>query len=369
MRVGVNLLFCIPGAVGGSEQYLTRQLVSLSSRPVELTAYVPQRFRIAHPELAHVDFVEAPSRSHRRAERVVVESTWLPRRVRDSRVDVVHHGGGTVPARQLPHPEVVTIHDVQYRTFPDTFSPLKLRWLRRQVPAAIERAAVVTVPSEYVKHSLMAMGASSERVVVVPHPLPLFDRSRIVTPADELRARYQLRRHVVTYPAITYRHKNHDVLVRALGLLHRNDISLVLIGGEGPAEADLRGSVTRLGLDDRVVRPGRVSDADRDGLLAMSACLAFPSRYEGFGAPLIEAFGRGTPVISSGVTALAEVGGDAVLTADPLDAGAWADAIERLVDDPDVGSALVARAVRRLDDYTADRCADALIGAYHRAMS
>jgi len=149
LLVGVNLLWCLPGGVGGSEEYLARQLTGLrrAAPEVRLRLAVLPGYPAAHPQLAAgedegIDVVVAPLDARRRGRRVVAESTWLPRRMHG--ISVLHHGGGTVPARS-PRPIVVTIHDLQFLRHPAYVAPLKLRYLSVAVPHAVRRAAVVAV--------------------------------------------------------------------------------------------------------------------------------------------------------------------------------------------------------------------------------
>ena len=160
------------------------------------------------------------------------------------------------------------------------------------IPGSARRAALVTVPSEYVRQSVVReLAVQPERVMVVPHgyePELLVERS---TEAD-LRARFALGDGpVVVYPAMTAPHKNHAFLVELMSTVWSDpDLRLVLIGGSGLAAADLERAIAAAPATarDRIVRPGRVSNADKNGLIAMADALVFPSRYEGFGAPLIE---------------------------------------------------------------------------------
>ncbi|MCU1345983.1 MAG: putative glycosyltransferase [Acidimicrobiia bacterium] len=376
--MGVNLLFAIPGGVGGSEQYLARQLVGLLERgDVDLVLYVLPGFAAAHPELAAARMVTVPVSGHRRAVRVAAEATWLAARAHRDRVDVLHHGGGTLPMTlpglgrlaRIP-PTVLTVHDVQYLTYPDTFSALKLRYLRASVPRSVGQAAMVTVPSGYVGRTLQeAFAIAPERVVVVPHPLPEAEAT-VRTSESELRQRYGLPGPVVLYPAITYTHKNHSLLLRALVPLvaSRPDLRLVLVGGVGPAEPEVFHEIEQLGLSGAVVRPGRVSDADRNGLLALAAVCAFPSRYEGFGAPVLEAMAAGCPVIAADTTALPEVVGDAGLLLSPDDAGLWSATLARWLDEAE-RARWSAAGRERARSFTPAIAAEALHRAYLLALS
>lgn len=374
LRAAVNLLWCVPGEVGGSEEYLTRQLVGLTRidpdrRSVEPTLFALEGYVAAHPELAAAVPTVSPRADGRaRSRRVAIEHTWLARRTSAGRFDLVHHGGGTAPSVGA-RPCVLTIHDLQYLVHPEFFSPVKLRYLRSAVPRSVGRAAVVTTPTDHVRATVVdAFGISADRVVVVPHGItpPPVDRA----PVDEaaLRARYDLGRGpVLVYPAITHPHKNHGVLLEALARHWTDpDLRLVLLGGRGAADHAVSARIADLGLADRVIRPGRVPDEDRDGLLGIADALVFPSRFEGFGAPVIEAMALGTPVICSDDAALAEVVGDAAIVVDADDVEAWgaapAEARRRRAE-------LVELGRERVNHFTVETSASALVDAYRRAVA
>ena len=123
---------------------------------------------------------------------------------------------------------------------------------------------------------------------------------------------------------------------------------------------------TRLG--DRVVRPGRIPDADRDGCYRAAVALAFPSRYEGFGAPVLEAMALGCPVVAADATALPEVVGDAGLLVTPGDVSAWRDALAGLADDGAEQARLAAAGIARARHFTATVTAQALLSAYRGVL-
>lgn len=394
LTVGVNLLWCLPGAVGGSEEYLARQLVGLRRMAPEIRPrlFVVPGYAAAHPELGEgIELVVASLDARRRSRRVLSETTWLPSQL--AGVDVVHHGGGTVPLRS-PGPIVVTVHDLQFLRYPAYFSPLKRRYLGVRVPRSIRRAAVVAVPSEFVKGTVVeAYGTDPDRVVVVPHgvdPPPPSDATAtadaVLAPLDPVpgavtdeatvRQRYGIGdRPFVVFPAITHPHKQHRFLLELLvgagggaGWPHAwsdPDLLLVLLGGAGMADAEVGELIAREGLGTRVRRPGRVPAADRDGLIAAAHALVFPSRYEGFGAPILEAMALGTPVVCSDEAALPEVAGDAAVMV-PLDAEAWAGALDEVARRRDE---LVAAGRARAERFSTEASGAALAGAYRQAAS
>lgn len=365
LDVAVNLLWCAPGRVGGSEHYLVRQLLGLvGSSDVRATLFCGASFAAAHPDLTD----QFPSVLHRfvgggRPLRVLAENTWLPRRT--GHADVVHHGGGTAP-RIGSGPIVLTIHDLQYLTNPEYFSATKLRYLRAVVPGSVARAAVVAVPSTYVRETVIdRFDVPPERVAVVPHGVePALGAD---SPSeDELRAEYDLGDGpVIVLPAITHPHKGHVFVLDVLDRHWRDsDLRLVLIGGAGSADPLIAERIDRLGLHDRVTRAGRVPESHRDGLIRLADALVFPSEYEGFGAPVLEAMALGTPVVCSDQAALAEVVGDAGLVL-PRDVDMWASALDVVAAGRDE---LVAAGRRRAACFTAERSGAALADAYRLAF-
>lgn len=364
IRVDVNLLWLAPGRVGGSEQYLTRQLAGLpEASDVQPRLYVQPSFLATHPDLsARFETVPLPVDRDWRGLRVAAEHTWLWGRTRGA--DVVHHGGGTLPFGARG-PAVLTIHDLQYREFPRYFSQARLRYLERMVPRSARRAAIITTPSDFVRGTVIdAFGISDERVMTVPHGVP-----EPATPALDAVAAVSERlglagRPYVVYPAITHPHKRHALLVDAIARVP--DLALVLIGGRGAAEAEVSAAIHRAGVGGRVVRPGRVTDAERDALVAGAAALAFPSEYEGFGAPLVEAMLLGTPVVCSDHPAVREVVGDAAIVVGEASPDAWAAALAEIVAGrPD----LVDAGARRARYFTIEWSGTALVAAYERARA
>lgn len=365
--VAVNLLWCVPGDVGGSEEYLVRQLLGLAGQACGFapTLYVVKPFIKAHPALAKLYPIEVASVSGAdRRRRVVAEHTWLRRRTRGA--EVVHHGGGTTPIVGT-RPIVLTIHDLQYLTHPEYHSKLKLQYLQRTMPRSVRRASVIATPTDWVRRTVIEeFDVAPDRVVVVPHGVEA-DLGVDAPPESELRRDYGLGvGRVIVFPAITHPHKGHSFLLDVMAQHWDDpDLRLVLLGGKGLEDRRITAKIAELRLAHRVIRPGRVPPSHRDGLLRLAHALVFPSEYEGFGAPVVEAMLLGTPVIAADQPAVSEVLGNAGLVL-PRDPEAWAVALDVVAERR---AEMIVAGRERVTEFTAAKSGAALAEAYRLALS
>jgi alpha-1,3-rhamnosyl/mannosyltransferase len=382
LHVGVNLLWLVPGDVGGSEEYTTRALLALAARQdpaLRVTLFALAPFADAHPELAEVfPLVTAPFDGRRRPERVWWEATWLPRELRRTGVDLVHHAGGVVPpeprrsARAGDGPAVVlTIHDLQPLVLPEHFTAVKRRWLHAMLPRSAARADLVVTPSDPASRSVVELlGVPADRVHTVPHGVepaaPVSDAQRRL-----VAERYRITGPVVLYPAIPYAHKDHRTLVAAFGRVAADhpDATLVLTGGRGPEEAALAAAIAASGYGERVRRTGRIPWDHLHVLYDLATVVAVPSRFEGFGAPALEAMAAGRALVAADATALPWVVGDGGVLVPVGDVDAWAAALHRLLADEAYRHQLAEAGAARARTFTWDRTAEALTAGYRAAAA
>jgi glycosyltransferase involved in cell wall biosynthesis len=205
------------------------------------------------------------------------------------------------------------------------------------------------------------LAAPAERIRVVP-PVHV-DPGVAATPSPG--------RPYLIYPAVSHPHKRHVDAVRALHLLApaHPDLDLVLTGAPGGAADDLERTIAELDLTNRVRILGRVSAADLDHLLRGATAMVFPSVYEGFGNPVIEAMSRRVPVIAAEAASLPEVAGGAALLFEPRSPRALAARVHELLTDPLLAHRLIAAGVDRAADFRAEVAAGALLGAYGGALA
>lgn len=371
LRVGVNLLWLVPGEVGGSEEYtvrLLRELAELHPDDVEVILYVNRQFRAAHPDLvSRFTTRVAPVSGSSRILRVLAESTWLAIRSRSDRCGIVHHGGGTMPSFRLT-PGVVTMHDLQPLANPDRFGFVKGAYIRFFAPRSVRRARTVVCLSEFVASDVVnRVGIGRERIRIIPcgvnEPEVAFDKDRL---ARLLASLGLTKRPFILYPAITYPHKNHETLVAAFAQIVRTrpELRLVFTGGNGSSDATVTAAIDAYGLTNDVVRAGRIPEADLDLLYRAATVMAFPSLYEGFGIPVLEAMSRGCPVVASDVGALPEVIGGAGELVDPLNVAGWASALGDLIDDPVRRTVLVGQGFDRVKHFDWSTPAQSLLFLY-----
>lgn len=376
--VGVNLLWMVPGVVGGSETYLTRLLHGLAERDSDLdyTVFALPQFAEAHPDLASsFEVAYAPLSGQMKSFRVAGENSWLAAQCRRRGMDLVHHGGGTMPLLRITR-AVLTIHDLQYLYFPEYFSKTKLRFLKAMVPRSAEASRLVLVPSEYTRRTVIErLHIDPSLVVVVPHGIS--PRNLSEGPTD-IRERYEIPGPYFLYPAATYPHKNHLVLLDAFARLasQRDDVTLLLTGAKAwqgwklakDMAKKIGSEIKTLGLEERVKSLGYVPSSDLDALYQEAVAMTFPSKFEGFGAPVLEAMSRGCPVIAADATALPEVVGGAGRLISPDNAEHWTDAMNDLLDDQEERQTFVKAGIERAKQFNWDTSAQILEDAYVHAL-
>jgi glycosyltransferase involved in cell wall biosynthesis len=371
MRVGLNLAFVTPGAMGGLEVYSRQLAEALAERSdVVLTLFL-SRATAADPawrELGRTVVLGVDPR--RRLDWVRADQGAVPRAAARAGVEVLHSLASTSPAVSRM-PRVVTVHDLNYLVHPDAHFGVRAWGMRALVPLAVRRAHRVIVPSSSTRRDLIErLRADGDRIDVVPEGVGQPQRSGARMP-DRLERQLSVDRRPLALSVSAKRpHKNLRRLIAAISLLptERRPL-LVLPGYPTPHEADLRREADRLGVTDDVRFLGWVTADELEALYAAAACFVFPSLYEGFGLPVLEAMARGVPVATSGRASLAEVAGDAALLFDPEDERAIAAAIERLVSDRALAERLSAKGRAQAARFSWEAAADGTVASYRRALS
>jgi glycosyltransferase involved in cell wall biosynthesis len=278
-----------------------------------------------------------------------------------------------VPSHVLPllHPRrsVVTVHDLGYLYHPEAHTLSQNLYLRWSTRFNARTATHVLADSQATRRDLVRYYHIPEMKIAVVYPGRDEALAPVADPAllSAVRTRYGLSGPYLLNVGTLHPRKNLVRLVHAFGSLLRDStagarssisgLQLVLAGKKGWLYDEILDQVRQLGLSNRVVLTGYVPDADLPALLSGALAFVFPSLYEGFGLPLLEAMACGTPVICSNAASLPEVAGDAALMVDPTDPEALTGALARLVTDDGLRRELVARGFRQMQQFSWRRCA------------
>ena len=374
MHVGLNLVYLVPGETGGMETYARRLIPALAAADpgIRLTAFINLEAARSGLDLGpDTRTVIVPVQAGNRLEWVRGEQQHLPRLGRRERIDLMHSLASTAPARGR-FARVTTIHDLIYRRFPEAHFGVRTLGMRVLVPLAARRSDRIIADSTSTADDIRRfLRVSADKIDVV---LLAADGEEPLAGEPEaesdVRRRWRLgnRQAVLTLSA-KRPVKNLVRLLEALALIpvERRPV-LVMPGYPTPFEAELRRRTSELGIDDDVRMPGWIPERQIDGLWRTATCFVFPSLYEGFGLPVLEAMQRGVAVACSDRSSLPEVAGSAAAYFDPQQPAQIAAAIEELLTDESRRSELVRLGAERAARFTWAETARGTLETYERAL-
>ena len=365
LRVAVTLEQCWHRVPGGTARAALEIVDALVARGEVEVHGESRRLELIGVSARHRDPAPAPW-----TPTIPVASLGLPRRTlyeswhvagrpaverATGPIDVIHVTGLAMPPRTVPI--VVTLHDLAFRRDPGQFTRNGRHFFDGAWRRITRDADLVLCSSEATRADAADAGIGQDRLRVVPLGV-----RRVAIPdgaVETLRERIGLPGRYVLHLGTAEPRKNRSALLRAARALP-DDVAIVLAGSRGwGADADPNLAGSR-----RVVDLGFVSEPDKHALLAGAAVFCFPSTWEGFGLPVLEAMAHGTPVVTSAGTSLGEVAGDAALLVDPRDDEAIGAALRSVLDDPAVAETLRSAGPGRAASFGWDRTAAATAAAY-----
>jgi glycosyltransferase involved in cell wall biosynthesis len=327
MHIGINTLFYIPGQVGGTETYLLEVLRRFEQEASQHS--VTLFTQLENDELLRNEFSRlgwsfslCPFRAENRYARIVREQTELPWRARQARIDVLWSPGYTLPILSAC-PQVVTIHDMQYKSFPEDLSTIARFTTDALVHMAARPHRHIIAVSEFSRQEILKhTRANADRVHVTLEAVSSTFRSDLEGTESTPDAPY------ILCVANTYPHKRVEDLVTAFACLEKSiPHNLVLVGRPRRGEAAVQNALLSLSDKTRCIRKEGLTRKQLVQLYRHAAAFVFPSHYEGFGLPVLEALCAGTPVVTTRCASIPEVGGDAVAYYDHKDPSALASCL------------------------------------------
>ncbi|WP_322820694.1 glycosyltransferase family 1 protein [Chloroflexus sp.] len=284
----------------------------------------------------------------------------------------LYHGCLNVAPLLSPVPTVITIHDLAFIRFPQTFRAYNRIYLDLATRLSTRRASRILVVSEHTKREVVGLlGVDPERVVVTPNAVRHHFRPPDPDQLDQFRVRRSLPEHFILYVGTLEPRKNLTTLLEAFALLSRHvpTVPLLIGGGKGWMYEPIFARLEQLQLRDRVKFVGYIPEEELPLWYAAATVFVFPSIYEGFGMPPLEAMACGTPVITSNTSSLPEVVGDAGLMVSPTDTTALAEAMQRILTSPDVRADLRIRGLKRAQQFSWTQTAIKTLEAYRAALT
>lgn len=369
MRIAFDGTTLTPGRTGVGYytehllQHLAREveatgdeLVVISNRPIDTQASLPSHVRV--------------HQGHQFPVRIGWMQLRAARALDAIKADVAHFTNGMIPFA-APVSTVVTIHDMSLKLYPECH-PLRrrlLNWPLMQV--AMRRASAIVTVSHSTRRDLLRLhGVPADRVAVVheaasPAFQPIHDRARL----EPVRAKYGLPERFILYVGTIEPRKNLGRLMAALAQARAEGVPhhLVCVGPYGWSSRDLTGLIARLDLTRYVHFTGYVPFEDLPALYNLGELFVFPSLYEGFGLPVVEAMACGTPVITANSSSLGEIAGDAAITVDPASTDALASAIRELAMDEARRRHWSERGWQRSRSFSWTQTAKEMLAVYQRA--
>lgn len=364
MRIGIDATYLLTAQRSGVETYALNLVASL----LELTGGDPLYLYAAGFDRP-ADAASVLSRAQR-CRLAANPRLWLrvrmPLLMALDRVDVAHFPGTLLPA-WLPCPAVTTFYDLAVLRYPELYAHRELGYYQDLVPAAARRSRAVLAISECTARDLVAaFNVDPAKVFVTPlgvdpHFRPVADAESQVARRHSPQAPYILATVGSGHPR-----KNLVSVVEAFTAVAEPGLSLVIVGAAQRDQAAVR-AVEASPLRDRIHLLGHVPQEDLPMIYSAASVFCFPSLYEGFGLPVLEAMACGTPVICSNTSSLPEVAGDAAVLIDPADPEQLPRAIAEVLADGELSARLSAAGRRRAAGFTWERCAGLTLEAYRYA--
>lgn len=379
MRIGLETKKLVLGGSGGVETY-ARQLISHLQevdRANEYTIICSRHNKEAFPITARNFKLAVVGGGNARSgllTKVICEATARLGMINASKgFDIVHYFLNVMPGfARLEAVSVITIVDIQHEYFPEFFSVKELALRKKLYGYSARKADHIIAISEFTRRTIIEKYGAPEDKITVVH-LGYDDaafRKMKGAAVEEFRRRYGLPDEFLFYPAATWPHKNHVNLLKALAVMKKEygfKGKLILTGIKMDSHKELFDLAAGLGLEDQVDYLGYLTYEELPLLYNAATLMVFPSLFEGFGIPVIEAFGSGLPVACSNTTSLPEVAGDATVLFDPNDPADIAEKIMVLYGDKKRMAHLAEKGLERAKRFTWQKTAEKTLSVYGKA--
>lgn len=384
MRIGIYTFFLTPGQIGGIETYLRQLIAALGQvdKVNEYTLFVGEHNQTIFQDITYPNFKQVTisipptfyAWSSRILRRLRVISNPITRQLQAHRLDLLHYPGTTIDQLEIEIPCVLTMHDIQHEVYPEFFSGRELARRRRAYQPSARKARHIITDSEFTKNSLIEKYHIPPQKITTIHfgVNPAFQAHLDPAWVSQIRDHYHLPQQFIYFPANLWPHKNHRRLFEALKLVRQKyghqACHLVLSGIFALQQEALQALINEYGLQEATLVLGYLPFADLAGIYAAATALIFPSLFEGFGLPVLEAMACGCPVICANTTSLPEVAGPAAVFIDPRNVDEMAEAIHAVLDNHTLRASLKTQGLARAKQFSWQKAAQETIKVYQSIL-
>jgi len=380
MRIGINEVLinpCSSGAVNREVSVLPEVLKQIEANGGESIVYISKNLDdliinrlVDGAKKVHI--IRTPLPFTPTYQRVLKGIRYWPKRASKDKLDVFHTAYYPVPRLKIP--TVLTVHDVRFVHMPETYRRARYWFLRYSVPYSLAVATRIITISENTKNDLINyFGIPSKKIDTSYVPLlPNFVRTKTDknTNLAEIKNRLKLPKKFILYVGNLEPRKNLSRLLKAFTLVRQKaSCKLVIVGKPAWGTNVLFDTVKQNHLENELIFTGYLEEEDLCSVYRLASMLAFPSLHEGFGIPVIEAMACGTPVLTSNVSALPEVAGDAAILVDPYSVKSIANGILAILSDEKLRYRLIEKGFERIKVFNRKESAKAVVESYKKAFT
>ncbi len=340
MRIGIYTLFITPGQIGGIETYLRHLLVNLGKvDPINdyfifVGSHNAYLFSdIVYPNFKQVVISLIPSPNSlgtRLLRRLKLQPSYITEQINRYQLDLLHYPGTTIDQLEIKTPCILTMHDIQQEYFPQFFSSPELQRRQATYRPSAEKARTIITGSEHTRQNIIEKyHLPSSKIKTIYYGVSDIFHLATTDEINQIRQKYNLPEEFIFFPANFWPHKNHARLFEALKLAWQKygcSCQLVL-SGVWQEKTSLQDLIAKMGVESAVSILGYLPYQDLPLIYSAATALVFPSLFEGFGLPVLEAMACDCPVICANSTSLPELVGEAAILIDPLDVAQLAEAI------------------------------------------
>ncbi len=378
MRIGINEVLIYPrssGALNREMAVLPEVLKQIEASGGESIVYVSRDLddRLINQLIGDANKalpVRTPLRSIPTYQRVLKGVLYWPTRVLKDKLDLFHTAYYPVPRLKIP--TVLTVHDVRFIHMPETYHRARYLFLKVVVPLSFSRACRIITVSKNTKNDLIKhFKVPDEKIDIAYNPVHArFKQIANDSILSVARTKFRLPAKFILYVGHLEPRKNLTRLIQAYEILLKEyDYKLVIVGKPDWFYSSLFDRVRNKKLESNILFTGYVQDDDLPALYNLASVVAFPSLHEGFGLPVLEAMSCGTPVVTSNVSALPELAGDAAVLVNPYNVESIADGIMKILKDDDLRRKLISKGLNRVKQFNAKDAARMISKTYIRALN